>query len=411
MTPKFSPSAIKTFQLCERRWYFAKVLGLTEPENPRAESGKGMHWLLKDWYRNGAPPSVRRPPPGEGKVGPNEVDMAIESLPALPMRSPHLIAEEHLQFSFGGVDYHGYADLRWSTRAYDVVHDHKSTSSLVWALTAEDLVWDPQRIVYGYSTGRDTLARWQYVETGKTKGEHATMLVEVFGTRPQMIDAMTWLHESYGLRMAAALHEPEEARPQNPAACGKYGKEGCPYKYRCQIAPQQRMRSIMSLAALKAKMDAKRVEMNVESPKPPAAEPVAPVKPIDTRPEPTFSDDSGMMAVAAQGATAAEQQGMQTQAAAKPADPRPSEQKAPKATRKPRADKGKPRGGEAAPAVNVAPEIDAELLLLRKQELDGRILPLDQQALLDVIAALGTLDGNRRTAVLNAALAFFGGAS
>ena len=394
---RLSPSKISLFEMCERRWYFKEVLQLPEPENARADSGKGMHWLLKDWFINGTPPSVRPPPRGDGIVRQTEVDMVIASMPALPFRSPHLIVEEHLQFTFGGVDYHGYADLIWHTSDYAVVHDHKSTSSLGWAKDVEELLFDPQRITYGYSTGRDTLARWQYVETGKTKGEHATKLVEVFGTRGQMVDAMTWLHETYGLRMAAAYDEPEEARPQNPAACGKFGKEGCPYKYRCQIDPKQTLRSIMSLAALKAKMDAKRVEMNVESPKPPDAEPVAPPA--------TESASSDPVAPAA--------------TAAPPVDTRTPEQQAPpKKERKQRADKGKPRGPRGAnkdeprhldspAALEMAR--DGEMPMENLASTQVTVAPVTE-ALVNVMAAVDVLDAEAAVRVLKAATTLCGGA-
>jgi hypothetical protein len=298
---RLSPSAIGTFKdLCERRWYFAKVLGVVEPPNPRAESGTRMHKILEDWLRFGAVPPVD--PSTVVETG-----MALASISALPAPQyrDRLIVEEHIEFGYGecaacegrgcetcegtgfAVLYHGYPDLRWLTADYDVVHDHKSTSNLRWAKTEEDLVWDAQRIVYGYPSavrGRDVLSRWQYVETQKTRGEHATHLVEVFSTALQGRESMAWLHEEYGARMARAYDEPENARPQNPAACGKFGKQGCPYQYRCQIDPAKRMRQIMHIDLIRARMERKRREMEVTEAKPPEAEPVTRAEPPEAEP-------------------------------------------------------------------------------------------------------------------------------
>lgn len=431
---RISPSQIATFQLCERRWYFAKVLGIPEPDTGRAESGKGMHWLLKEWFQKREPPSLRHPPPGEGKVGQTEVGMALASLGALPPPGPHLIVEEHIQVEYGGIVYHGYADLRWFTEAgYAIVHDHKSTSSLQWAKDEAELEWDAQRIFYSYSTGVDTLARWQYVETAPP---HDRKLVEVFGTRPQIQAGMSWLHENFGARMLSAYSEPEEARPQNPAACGKFGREGCPYKHRCQIDGKQRIKQIMSMEAIRERMKARQRQMNVSEPAPPPSEPAPPVS---TTPEPTFSDENGMMAAAATEPTIKEDPEIRARAEAAEAefhadreaaaaerakpDPRSPEQQAPKA-RKPRSDAGKPRGprkpkelshsedeemtrGElglaraAEVTVNVTPEISEELLVLGKP---SELTP--EQALLQVIAIVRALPQRAQLRVLNAARAF-----
>lgn len=390
-TRRISPSQIATFQLCERRWYFAKVLGIPEPDTGRAESGKGMHWLLKEWFINKEPPRVRRPPPGEGKVGPTEVGMALASLGALPPPSEHLIVEEHIQVEYGGIVYHGYADLIWHTAAkYAIVHDHKSTSSLQWAKDEAELEFDAQRIFYSYSTGVDTLARWQYVET---ESPHDRKLVEVFGTRPQIVHGMQWLHETYGQRMLAAFNEPEEARPQNPAACGKFGKAGCPYKHRCQISGPQRIKQIMSIEAIKARMRERQKTMNVSEPAPPPSEPVPPPEVVE---DPANDTTPGPAAAATPGEEAAPKARARRSDAGKP--------------RKPRTPKDTPAEQPNAPAQPPEESEDekatrGELGYARASEVT--IDPNGpEQALLQVIAVVRALPQRQQIRVLNAARAF-----
>lgn len=390
MSVRISPSQEALFEMCERRWYFKYILKLPEPEYARAESGKGMHWLLKEWLSKKEPPSVRQ---GDGKIGNVEVGMALASIPALPVPSPHLIVEQHLQFDFGGVTYHGYADVQWYTKSYGVTHDHKSTSSLVYAKTEEDLVWDPQRIIYAYPMGRDVLSRWQYVET---KDPYQRQLVELYATHKQVVDAMTWLHETHGVRIAKAYTEPEEARPQNPAACGKYGREGCPYKHRCQIDPKTRLKNIMSLEAIKKRLQAQRQEMNITEPVPPAEEPVPPPKDnvVDIAPEQSIAEQEP--AVTTNPGTVVEQAG----APAKP-------------PRKQRSDVGKPRGPRGPRESKPDPEKeDAQIIVshvpMGEPIIFGQTTNRSALALAQVITAVADLDASERERVLNAVDAFYG---
>lgn len=435
---RLSPSAISTFKdLCERRWYYAKVLKIPEPPNPRAESGTRMHAILEAWLKDGTPPA------GET----TEDEMALASIPSLPAPQfrDNLIVEKHIEFGFGkcktcdgfgflddddqtdcedcnatghAVLYHGYPDVRWYTEGYAVVHDHKSTSDLRWAKSEEDLQFDPQRIIYGYAASGmtwsamgpvyDVLSRWQYVQTRKLRGEHPKKLVEVFSTGNQVVNAMSWLHEAVGVRMVEAYDKAEDDIPQNPNACGKFGKQGCPYKYRCNIDPGKQLKQIMTLDAIRKRMHAQAKQMETSEDKPPEEDPVE--VPEEVQEEVNKAEDKPTPAPAKEAPAEAKEEAKE--------EPERTKTK----VRKPRADKGKPRGprkkkdGEDPYAANreASPkevrEAQVEMIDQGRRNIEVQkintvmaTMAAEERALLDVIQALKPLDMGDRARIIKAA--------
>jgi hypothetical protein len=97
----FSPSHIKSYAACPRKWGWDKLEQVPRKENLPAEFGTRCHTILENWLGKGIPPD---PSTKEGKV-------VIPGLKFLPKPNPSLDLERYITFSANGNKYHGYVDL------------------------------------------------------------------------------------------------------------------------------------------------------------------------------------------------------------------------------------------------------------------------------------------------------------
>jgi len=372
-----SPSSIVKWRACRRRWSYQYVDKLPDPAGAAAALGTAVHALLERWLLRGVPPS---------EAGTKAGDIATRMLGTLPTHHQteaiQLRVEEHFAFSMGtpgGKDwavYHGFIDASWWEGSMKVVRDHKTSGNLQWAKTEDELAEDPQRIIYAHRFGRKmhdgtVRADWGY---GCTAKPYTTRLVSFAETGNETAARMVTLHETDGLAIVAAYQQLTEEQPRTTSHCSAFGKP-CPYMARCS-PPKPSIGSLMSdtenptLKKLRQKQAAKRKAAEEKAaaaaaaaPTQDSAEEKAPEEkaPEEKAPEEKAPEEKATAAAApTQDSTEEKAPEEKATAAAAPtqdsaeekADTRTNEEKAPrakkaakKATKKPRADVGKPRGG------------------------------------------------------------------
>lgn len=251
-----SASQISVWMDCKRKWgwqYLAKIPRITHPS---AALGTRVHTQLEEYLRNARPLSFTLPDgtPDESAY------IAAPALSHLPKPgTPGLEIEQDFGFSSPrtGYIYRGFIDARVPD-AVPVVYDHKTTSALSWAKTAEDLQDDVQANLYAV----DTMARfhvprvrlqWTYMQT---KGARKCLPVitelesghvaDVFGAVEELAQeiATTLAGNRHVLADAEKAAAAVKALPPTVGACRMYG--GCPYQANCNLSPQEIMRAAMS---------------------------------------------------------------------------------------------------------------------------------------------------------------------
>lgn len=146
---RISATQVQSFQLCPRRWWFTRVGGLEDPGGDAADKGKASHDRIERYLKTGVNTLVGF-----------ELHM-MRFMP--PVMHPGVGAEMPVALKIAGVPLVGKIDAFNATDEWvdneginhpmpddqvEVV-DWKTTSSLKWAKTAEQLKKTVQMVVYG----------------------------------------------------------------------------------------------------------------------------------------------------------------------------------------------------------------------------------------------------------------------
>lgn len=253
VTPyRSSASQVSTFELCPRKWAFLKIEKLEDPPSRFAQFGTETHAHLEEWFKfNHLPP--------ETKTG-RCARAILRHLP--PPQTPGIDIEHEIDVEIGGVPFKGFIDVRMLKRdPRPLVSDHKTTGDLKWALAPEDLPNDVQATIYAHATMLDDRRQldavdlqWDYGTRDRARSLAVVRTVTRADITPRLertAESVQVMRELYEQQTPALDIEPD-AR-----GCEAYG--GCPFRDRCNLTPQERMRSIMSqetqsafLAKLKA---------------------------------------------------------------------------------------------------------------------------------------------------------------
>lgn len=180
----------------------------------------------------GAPPRLR-----DERGKPDKHGLcAVQGLDLIP--PPHVaIVETQFELPYQGVMYNGRIDFLHGYRpgVEVTIGDHKTISKLSRAKTPEQLLEDPQRIIYsawaavtfGVSHVR---ASWVYYQRTNPRAKRVDLLED---------SASIWqrfrrLHGRVGLPIYAAkqITHPH-AFPRNLDSCQLYPPHGCPYAAEC----------------------------------------------------------------------------------------------------------------------------------------------------------------------------------
>jgi hypothetical protein len=241
-----SPSQIATANQCLRRWWWQSVKGHKAPDTPATLFGGAVHAAIEYRIHNN-----RWNPDEDGEV----LRRAMPAYEALTQ-----FVHAHPRGAVGDLVEEGWAiasdaDYPLPSRgridlvmpSLNIVADWKTTSSMRYVKTANELARDPQIILYSDALVRDKKLklplRFFHVYT-LTKGKPGTQVVvtqvteeslkigrkHVAATMQRMVDVL-------------AMPDPKpEDVPENRLACGDFG--GCPHWDRCfsggmQLEPEE----------------------------------------------------------------------------------------------------------------------------------------------------------------------------
>lgn len=238
-----SPSQFNTFSDCKRQWWFQSVLGLSTPQRPSAALGEAVHAQLEAYIDSGKLPDdteagrIARaglsllPAPGTSWT---EVSMSDKKRGDRTKETLSGVPEMYL----AGVKVNGYIDLLDLTGSRPLVIDHKTTSNLKYAKTAEDLKEDPQMVLYG--TFALAVAESQGFVTDSVDAGHVVYLTKGAPFAQKTVVTLDRKHLSTERKKLEGVVEEmkgyakvrsPDAVPGEPTSCSKYG--GCHFKDKC----------------------------------------------------------------------------------------------------------------------------------------------------------------------------------
>ena len=226
---RWSASQVDTYNTCNRKWWFNKILGIETPPHPSAVIGTEVHAQLEAYLEEKAPadslgPIARTALPFAPKPGTVYIEQSIEEL--------GLVA--------GGLPALGYIDVLDLTGDIPQVLDWKTTSNFRYAKTEDELLRNVQMSVYA----RATLAmceRLDVPEPTNVRVTHVAMLTKAphEARRTSALMPRKTIHENWSsidrtvlsMRETATCETPDKVTPTK-SACSAYG--GCPFLDRCR---------------------------------------------------------------------------------------------------------------------------------------------------------------------------------
>lgn len=238
-----SPSQLKTFRSCPRKWWWEKVAGISQPSTLAQEEGTRIHAMLEDYLLTGRQPT--------GPLG----QVALAGVPYLP---PPPVPRQCVEAGFvwrrpdWPVQMLGFIDLIEPGQGRVV--DHKTTSDFRYAKGEDELRTDAQSVIYTgvgpavlqggpqLSMGDKTLTlvspaqfppavfRHIYYRRG-AKGP-ASMMAEVRMDTTDITEGLVNITRTMQAMAACALTDDPNRVDFNPAECGAYG--GCFYASHCR---------------------------------------------------------------------------------------------------------------------------------------------------------------------------------
>jgi hypothetical protein len=267
-----SPSALKLWTECQRKWGFRYLEHDRQPPGAGALLGAEVQDTQLDPYlATGRPFDFDRP---SGEI-------ANALVPLIPAPgTPGLVLRRKFEFPSpkGGYGYWGELDL-WAPDSSVVpglggaplVGDFKTTKNLDYALSAEDLRTDFQAQLYAMTTVLEDDANevdlvWWYVRTRKP---HRTQRVHLRVTAEHVVDQFQRIEEIATEPVTIRRANPKvQDLPPNPRMCDQYG--GCPYRHKCNLSPAvfAGTEIEMSTEATKSFLDTLRAKVNPAEIKP-----------------------------------------------------------------------------------------------------------------------------------------------
>lgn len=240
---RISPTRIRMFRRCPRRWWFDCVAGLSSPDSEAAARGTAIHAAIEFYLLTGKLPANLDPDvAGVLKAG-------LGHLPKPPL--PKMWIEVPVRLVIAGVDVFGRIDLAYpepGNRFLNVV-DHKSSSGREEYVKNENqLATDPQAVIYSaYASanaeslglgpnGSPVRFRLDYYWTKGQRGRRSVSALLQPGEIQEELSYLGSTAQEMTLTERAQRAADVEG---NPAACGDFG--ACPHLARCRqskIIPQ-----------------------------------------------------------------------------------------------------------------------------------------------------------------------------
>lgn len=212
-----SASQISTYLSCKRQWWWNKIAGLPTTQKPSAALGEAVHTSIEGYLA------------GQPALHPVAVP-ARKKLDELRALSP--LVETRMERRLrNGLVFIGRIDLLALDEA--LVVDHKTTSSLQYAKTEEELRGDVQMLAYAYE-----LHCRKPVD--EVRVAHNVLLTRGSGHRytetsipaPVILDGWRRIQDITDEMKQTAQVEAPDTVPPTWSACDKYG--GCDFREQCR---------------------------------------------------------------------------------------------------------------------------------------------------------------------------------
>jgi len=238
-----SPSQFNTFADCKRQWWFQSVLGLSTPQRPSAALGEAVHAQLETYLDTGKQPDDTE----AGRIA----RAGLSLLPAPGVVWTEVSMSSHKredrqkaalsgvpEMTLAGVRVNGFIDVLDLSGERPLVLDHKTTSNLQYAKTADQLRDDPQMVLYGsfaLSVADHMSLEVDRVDTGHvvylTKGAPLARKTVVTLDRDHLSKERARLAGTVEeMKGYATVRDPDSV-PGEPTSCNKYG--GCHFRDKC----------------------------------------------------------------------------------------------------------------------------------------------------------------------------------
>lgn len=237
-----SPSQIREFEECERKWFLGSVCHVQTPQRSGAIRGDEIHRQLEAYAETGAQPSD---------------SAAYDAVPFVKDRGPHILTEGRLEKLFpmqlAGMKLRGRFDRLDVGGLPALVHvwDYKSTGRPEYAKKDEQIPADTQAVIYGgwalhrWPSVKSVRTTLLYIPTNgqkpfpRTGEEPRAKILERFGALGAVVERMKPL----------AVRTDWREVPPNYNTCAKYG--GCPHQERCAKAATIREKILMKFGVTK----------------------------------------------------------------------------------------------------------------------------------------------------------------
>ena len=299
-----SPSQIKTWRDCKRKWTFKYIARKPDKSTPYAKLGSYIHkqlerYLQNGWMQRGPGLAIElEMPNGKTKQWSHDDIVAIMLPGIIHLPSPGVArTERRFEIDLGELGKMiGIKDFAYF-ESLPIVGDHKTSSNFSYALEPETLIVDPQGVIYAKHEMIETrapeiLGRWIYYATSgrpKAKCVEAKFLLDQNEELWHgVLDDAREMHQ-----LKKQLAPPNEV-PCNLEACEKYG--GCPFKPFCDRSIGERVRGLFAMVNLRDRMKASNQAAQPVAAQPVAAQPVP--EPVSATPAVGINPPEGQSALA-----------------------------------------------------------------------------------------------------------------
>ena len=248
--PLISPSTIELAKACERKWGLYAIDKFEKKTTRAQEVGTATHKELELWLENATPPKTLLLT-NSGALShfpaPMTPNMHVENIFGfrvtllrmpdsldVPGAQEALVAGEVVEAVL-----YGYKDVQVFDYEAKIpsTYDLKTTSSLVWKKTNEELACDTQGAVYAadgllsIEGAEQSYLRWVYTQT---KGAHMSAITEAVMTwesLERVLSSRIALAWRLGILRSTLSQGQGKTLKPNQKSCGDYG--GCDYLAVC----------------------------------------------------------------------------------------------------------------------------------------------------------------------------------
>ena len=245
-----SASQIKNFRSCKRKWFRESILGEKTPPSPGALKGQEIHKQVEDFLLHGVP------------VKDHLAGALIKMLPSTVVQENQVEYQFNFQPEGWKVPITGFIDVVFPEK----IVDHKTTSSLNYALNERTAKIDPQVLIYcGAGLAGELPFEYQdqirfdlnYVTT---KGMTKTRVCSVTLEKDHVEQGLNDLGKTVNEQFIEAKKEGWQEVQGNYSSCDNFG--GCPFKYDCQKLNKAPVKEVLQLSgnidSFKAKLEQRK---------------------------------------------------------------------------------------------------------------------------------------------------------